>query len=443
MMVPRTVPSITGGVRRVIDGRIVGYRSLAVGILGLVACASFAFAAPNVYSDGSDGAFAPTAATTTIDLGLAATGNWETTPGNGNGVYDPEKWAVVFKYVSVNIASGKTVTFINHPSGAPVVWLVQGDITIVGTINVSGAGYNLTGSFANAGPGGFAGGRGRLSASNSGSAGLGPGGGGHSSAAFGSAGYGLAGNGTLAGIMYGNARILPLIGGSGGGGSENDPASGGGGGGAILLASQGAVSISGFVNAGGGAGSISYGSYSYDSGGGSGGGIRIIANSVVGAAGGLQAQGGGGMAPGSVGRIRVEANTLGLTGSSGPDYTWLSPLESDTAVLWLPDTAPRIHVVTVGSQTVPDDPLGQFNPPGDVLLVTTDPQPVVLQAYNVPTDLPGRWLVKLRVTQRNGTSTMINADYQTGDVLSSTWLASLTGVPLNDFVAVQARASAQ
>ncbi len=415
------------------------YGLLGLSILALVGRASLALAVPNVYSDGSDGAFAPTAATTTIDLDLATTGSWNQ-PGNGNGVYDPAKWAVVFKYSSVNIAAGKTVKFLNHRSGAPVVWLVQpGDITIAGTVDMKGGTGDRVGGLTTPGPGGFAGGRGYVDANNKGCAGRGPGGGGHSPTGIGAAGYAYAGMGTAPGIAYGNARILPLIGGSGGGGNAASAHSGGGGGGAILLACAGTVSIAGTVDVSGGA-VYAYGGAWY-AGGGSGGGIRIIANRVIGVIGspiGLLAPGGAGETlKGSAGRVRVEANTINLTGNSVPDYTWIEPLDNDTAVLWPPDTAPRIRVVTVGTQPVPADALGQFNPPGDVLLVTTDPQPVMMEANNVPTT----WLVKLRVTQRNGASSTIDAALVSGDETSSVWQATLTGIPLNDFVVVQARAT--
>ncbi len=87
-------------------------------------------------SDGSDGAFNPTA-NTTVDLSQAITGTWNQ-PGTGAGVYDPSKWAVVFKYSEVNIPSGVTVSFTNHPSGAPVVWLVQNNVTVAGSVNLNG-----------------------------------------------------------------------------------------------------------------------------------------------------------------------------------------------------------------------------------------------------------------------------------------------------------------
>ena len=55
----------------------------------------------NVFSDGSDRDLTLTGTGNyPIDLGAAVTGDWYTTNGNGAGVYDPSKWAVVFKYTS-------------------------------------------------------------------------------------------------------------------------------------------------------------------------------------------------------------------------------------------------------------------------------------------------------------------------------------------------------
>lgn len=70
-------------------------------------------------SDGSDGVFNPLASVQ-IDLSLAATATWDTpSPVPGQGVYDPVQWAVVFKYSSITIPNGVSVSFKNHPSGAP------------------------------------------------------------------------------------------------------------------------------------------------------------------------------------------------------------------------------------------------------------------------------------------------------------------------------------
>src|SRR5690606_28163113 len=92
------------------------------------------------------------------------------------------QWAVVFRYSTVTIPAGVTVTFKNHPSYAPVIWLVDDDISILGTLSIDGAiGHGKSPapvSLAEPGPGGFRGGRG-LRIGSEGSAGFGPGGGGH------------------------------------------------------------------------------------------------------------------------------------------------------------------------------------------------------------------------------------------------------------------------
>lgn len=80
------------------------------------------FAQLNVPSDGSDGTLNITT-NTVIDLSKASYAVWNqnNSTNAGNGVYDSNKWAVVFKYSAVTIASNATVTFLNHPTHAPVV----------------------------------------------------------------------------------------------------------------------------------------------------------------------------------------------------------------------------------------------------------------------------------------------------------------------------------
>ncbi len=132
----------------------------------------------SVPSDGSDGALIITN-NTLIDLAKAVTTNWDANnSGNmGNGVYDPSLWAVVFKYASVSISADATVTFTNHPSRAPVVWLVSGDVTIDGAVSLDGQGNLRAPALPEPGPGGFRGGSGYYSAGAISSPGFGPGGG--------------------------------------------------------------------------------------------------------------------------------------------------------------------------------------------------------------------------------------------------------------------------
>ena len=181
-------------------------------------------------ADGSDGVFNPTA-NVTIDLSQATTLQWDqASPVAGKGVYDPNKWAVIFKYSSVNVPTGVTVTFKNHPSRAPVVWLVSGDVTIAGSVRLDGQG-NAGEFLSEPGPGGFRGGRANGQANIAPpSGGFGPGGSPYLAgwASHRTAGYVENGK---SGAVYGHA--LSLMGGSGGAGyhDRSGSALGGGAGG--------------------------------------------------------------------------------------------------------------------------------------------------------------------------------------------------------------------
>ncbi len=278
-------------------------------------------------SDGSDGPFNPVV-NVEIDLGLADTGSWDT-PGNGNGVYDPDRWIVVFKLTTIDIPPGVTVTFLNHPSGAPVVWLAQGDVVIDGTVSLNGeAGtfVTLPYQYAKGGPGGFDGGAALVT-------------GFALSEGFGPDGGSTNGGGSY---TYCNPSIFPLIGGSGGGGSNTSNRSGGAGGGAILIAASGTISHFGLIEANGGANFVSSGS-------GSGGGVRLVANTIVGT-GALTAM--GGIPNGGSGRIRLEAfDPTGYTGSTNPLATISGP-----GPLVQDNLTPTLRVTMVDGQPVPADP---------------------------------------------------------------------------------------
>ena len=207
---------------------------------------TFAVLAPTVngqisipYADGSDLALNITSGTNIIELSQAVTGVWtNTSTSPGNGIYDPTQWAVIFKYSSVSISAGATVAFANHPTHAPVVWLVNGNVTINGNLNLDGQGATTDTTIPEPGPGGFRGGGGS-------SLGFGPG--------FGPGGAPADGYyaGTYAGA-YGNPQIVPLIGGSGGIGGYGGN-SGCAGGGAILIAATGTITVNGYCHADGGA----------------------------------------------------------------------------------------------------------------------------------------------------------------------------------------------
>lgn len=168
-------------------------------------------------ADGSDGDLHITE-NETIRLSDALDGSWNAAvdlDDAGKGIYDKDKWAVVFKYSSVTIDSGATLSFSNHPSRAPVVWLVSGNVTINGTISLNGGDYVTTPANSEPGPGGFRGGAGSFVSGVEHGAGFGPGGGRQESNWGAGGSYGTVGGSGPA--KYGNPSLIPLVGGSGGG----------------------------------------------------------------------------------------------------------------------------------------------------------------------------------------------------------------------------------
>jgi hypothetical protein len=328
----------------------------------LVASPVFAQAGFLSGSDGSDGALNITA-DREINLALAVPRTWDTaSPVPGRGVYDADQWAVVFKYTTINIASGATVTFRNHSSGAPIVWLATSNVTINGTVNLNGDNANNhypakenPPTFAEPGPGGFSGGRRAYNEIFLGSGGMGPGGaqrgdednkyGGD--AAYSSEQYGYSGS------PYGNPRVFPLMGGSGGGASYPNYradiipsiAGGGAGGGAILIATSAAITIpqSGRVSANGGSGG--------ETGDGSGGGIRLVADRAVTVNGTLQARE---LFVSTYGRIRLESNQNVdvADGDIDPDPS----IATRTGPVFPGAGKPVLKAVRVDGATVPTDP---------------------------------------------------------------------------------------
>lgn len=410
---------------------------LVLGLLGLALLPSVAHAQINSGSDGLSGALNITS-NTVIDLGLATTGT-VTGAGRVNGTYDPAQWVVLFEYTSVNVSAGATVTFINHPSGAPVAWLVSGSVTIAGTVDLNGAGgTGAQGQLAEPGPGGFRGGRAWLSSGSLGSGGLGPGGGIYigTAAQSGNGSYATAGGGLRAGPTYGNSGILPLIGGSGGAANGQANMGAGAGGGAILIVANNTITVSGTLRANGGSGNTSVGSIP-DGGNGSGGGLRLVANLVNGA-GTLGAAGGStdaGVA--GFGRIRLEANTVAFAGASNPNFTFKTPLDASDPVLWPASTAPTVRVTTLNGVAVPPDPnADMISPPGDVSLTAASSVPLLLEAVNVPSNAT----VTVRVVFKSGQDYAVPATFVSGTTALSTWSATLTALPDAGFAAIQATA---
>lgn len=392
----------------------------------------------NVGSNGLDGEFNPSA-NVEIDLRLACTAPWDASPRPasppnspscipGNGVYDAEKWAVVFHYTSVNIPSGVTVTFRNHLANPPVIWLVSGSVTITGAVYLDGVGSAPIGVPAKGGPGGFEGGVQHSGSSAPHSAGRGPGGGSAPPGDFGAGGYGTLGAGNIT-TTYGNPQVLPLIGGSGGAGYTYGS---GGGGGGILVASNTTIHIGGLLSTHGGAACAA--------GSGSGGAIRLLANRVEGS-GTLDARGGGvqggcGGAAGGDGRIRVEASSpeqIQLVQSGYPPYTSGSP-----GPVFPGPTVPTVRVLDIATIPVPADPRASYPSP-DTTITSAGPAAVRLEATSVPVD--GSWIVAVRVVPVVGPDFTVNATLQSGTLAQSAWTAQIT-FP-GGASAVQARAYRQ
>lgn len=420
-------------------------------LAGVLALGCGAAAAYDSGSTGADGAFSP-AVNTVLQL-----------PPSG-----------VFNFTSVNIPAGVTVRFTRNARNTPVVMLVQGSATIAGTIDMSGGDSADTGSSGNGlrsddglpgigGPGGFDGGRGgspdsaQRAAIVEGGTGQGPGGGqggrvvnrsygncndnrysdwfwyglgaAHASngpEAYYSVSWVNCNGGSPAALAYGTASLQPLIGGSGGGGSRATTTTagtgGGGGGGAILIAASDSITLTGAIRANGG----NAGQYSdRHAGGGSGGAIRLVASTVAGA-GALNADAGCSyrssdknrhcydyLDRGSVGRIRIEADTITYTGASSPQFSFATP-SADSA-----STAPSLGFASVAGVAVSDNPSGV----DDVVLPAdlTNPVTVGIRASNVPLGST----VQVRLVPAQGLPVLATSTALQGSMGASTATATL------------------
>jgi len=370
--------------------------------LGLLALAAGAWAqAFSSGSTGSDGAYSPTVSG---DFDPAALG---LNPAGDN----------VFNFTTINIPAGVTIRLrASKVRNMPVVWLATGNVTIAGTLNLSGdAGYTLDAANpsqialvrrpAEPGPGGYYGGLGSRGGIGP-EPGGGPGGGaaglnnnlttcnGGSGSSFnaGNTNYNPGG----VGPTYGNAFLVPLYGGSGGGGGWNFSANavgagGGAGGGAIRIVSTTQISVTGTINANGGStGSVSNSSFCY-AGSGAGGAIHLIAPTIAGN-GALNANSGSVYYGGPhSGLIRLGVTNYNYTGNvSGggnpgtgntTNYFIVGPLYNVPANST--SGQPSIVLTQVNGVNVPNPPQGQYLAP-DVQINANTPVTVNLTASNIP-----------------------------------------------------------
>lgn len=400
-------------------------------------------------STGVDGAFTPTV-NTQLQL-----------PPDG-----------IFNFTNVNIPSGVTVTFAKNATNTPVTILASGNVTINGTVDVSGSNSPGVGTAGNGnpgddglpgigGPGGFDGGAGGDVNGNRGAmTGLGPGAGrggaGSTSTSFncggGGANYGDSSatnarafftttncrfnandnsSGTE-GAAYGSATLLPLIGGSGGGGGGAGDvfsgSGGGGGGGAILIAASGTVTISGTIRANGGTPGSSAGptekAAGATGGGGSGGAIRIIATALAGN-GTIQANRGGEPSVngsrfvssnggiGGFGRIRLEADTITFSSNTVPTFSFAAP--QDVFVPGLPS----LRITSVAGLAAPAAPTGS----ADIILPADTPNPVTVQFAS--SGVPLGNTVQLTVTPSGALPVSVLSNALSGDIANASASASI------------------
>ena len=385
----------------------------------------------NSGSTGADGPFSPTA-TTTLTL-----------PSSG-----------AFNFTTVNIPSGVTVRFTKNAANTPVTILASGDVTIAGTIDVSGSPGGigssqtlLAPSGGSGGPGGFSGGSGSNGiASTTGGAGLGPGGGSGNApgvAYDGGGGFGTAGSSPCGppgtGPAYGTATLLPLIGGSGGGGAGvtgfgPTGGGGGGGGGAIVIAASGTITLTGSILAKGGAGGAPNGGPD-GGGGGSGGAVRLVATTITGsgaidargAAGGTGCDGVGGF-----GRVRVEA----FTNTAAVNFNGVQPsVITQPTTVTLTNT-PTLAITQIAGVAAPAAPGGSFASPDITLPAgTTSPVAVTIAGANIPVGTMVTVTAKGQVGSSSSTSATLS-----GSLSSSTASASVT-IPTNEPSIISASAS--
>jgi hypothetical protein len=335
------------------------------------------------FSSGSDGSYLAMNITTNTTLNM---------PTNG-----------LFNCTTINVASNATLTFIPNALNTPVYLLATGDVTVSGTIDVSGT-DGTTGAGGAGGPGGFAGGNPGLSGTAAGD-GCGPGAGRAGGVGFQplveAAGYATRGYSYWAyqrfnqGDTYGSPLLVPLVGGSGGGG-ELSGIGGAGGGGALLIASSTRIDVPGSIIASS-PNRSTVGSHGF----GSGGAVRLVAPVVAGGGtlnvnGGVSIGYGGG---GGAGRIRIDCSdrrSLALT------LTPSSSASIGSYMVVFPANAPRLDITQAAGNNIPvgTNTHVEFTLPPN----SSTNQTVTVQASNFGAVVP----IRLVLTPEYGASSSTN-----------------------------------
>ena len=382
-------------------------------------------------STGADGAYSPTVSGDfdPVALGLNSAGD------------------NVFNFTTINIPAGVTIKLrATKLRNQAVTWLASGNVTIAGTLDLSGQSPTTINPsvpaqlvanrvYPEPGPGGYTGGLG-ASGGFAPEKGAGPGGGPAASVGTyssnptcigGSASFASAGPSSysmLIGATYGSYFLIPLYGGSGGGGGWGSSSSsiggvGGAGGGAIRIASNTQISVTGNIQANGGDGGAVTGSAQFCTGGvGSGGAINLIAPTILGG-GSLRALSGYNYFVGTTanGIIRLSSNSNALTNNSpaavlGPLF--LPPPNSTLGT-------PSIRITQVNGVAVPADSKGQYLSP-DVVIAASSAVPITIAAANIPLGTTP----SLRLTAETGTDQLVTCSALAGSIGASTSTCTAT-----------------
>ena len=314
--------------------RAMAFRKIILSVATLVSMSMVANA--QNFSSGSTGADGP------LDLSTLSCVNCIIqVPASG-----------VFNSTTINIPSGKQLSFISNLRNTPVIMLAQGNVVIAGQLRIQG-------NDDTPGPGGFAG------ASSPNQAGFGPGGGQPDPTQ----------QTVRDGKWIGPTSLVPTIGGSGGAYLN---ARGGGGGGAIVIASSSSISVTGTIDARGAC--TSNGQSGAQSGRGSGGSIRLISNSVT-VSGFIFASGGCSSAA-NPGVIRIECPSGSFTGQAMPAPILSSAINP---LIFDDNSIPSLVMTSIGGFPVPNAPAARSDFV-DLMLPSqlNDPISVVVHGHNLP-----------------------------------------------------------
>ena len=328
---------------------------------------------------------------------------------------------------------------------AAVTWLATGNVTIAGTLDLSGAAgpslnTNSAAQFAanlglpEPGPGGYTGGLGARGSVGP-QSGAGPGGGppgvvnGTWPCYGGSASYinpGYQQYSQAIGPTYGSYLLVPLYGGSGGGGGWGGTAAavggiGGAGGGALRIASNTQITVTGTINASGGTwGSVTGSTAGCTGGPGAGGAIHLVAPAIAGN-GSLNVNSGAdvyynNIATTGIVRFSMNTNTFTgtVTGGAVVGALYLPPANSSLG-------APSLVISSINGVPVPAQASGQVLSP-DVTINATSAVTVSVAARNIPVGT----IVSLRITGNNAADTVVSCNPLAGTAASSTATCSAT-----------------